>query len=83
MNSKVTVNMQFCFMAAQAMVIKATLKREWVNGKVISSVILQSFTGDEVQSYGCSLNTESCPWTKQNQSMRNKTTELSKELNNS
>lgn len=36
MNSKVTVNMQFCFMAAEATVIKAALIREWVNGKVIS-----------------------------------------------
>lgn len=55
MNSKVTVNMQFCFMAAEAMVIKAALKREWVNGKVISSVILQSFTGDEYNPMGAAL----------------------------
>lgn len=55
MNSKLTVNMHFCFMAAEARIIKAALKREWVNGEVISSAILQSFIGDEYNPVGAAL----------------------------
>lgn len=32
--------MHFCSMAAEATIIKAALKREWANGKVISSATL-------------------------------------------
>lgn len=42
-------------MAAEAMIIKAALKREWANGKVISSAILQSFIGDEYNPVGAAL----------------------------